>query len=128
MTNREAFQMSLPRYMERAGISQSDLAEAVGVSKSTVHCWVHGKAFPRIDVMQRIADVLGCETDDLTYPARLRFDISQPQRFHSDVIKIIDDRIDALESYEEMRRLWQKASPAAKKAALAVLKSMAENE
>ena len=55
MTDREAFAVTLPKYMDKAGITKSELAEAVGVSKSTVSCWVHGKAFPRIDVMQRIA-------------------------------------------------------------------------
>lgn len=65
MTNREAFRKLLPKYMSKNNMNNRELAKAVGMSESTVHCWLTGKAFPRIDVIQKIADVLNCSTDDL---------------------------------------------------------------
>jgi transcriptional regulator with XRE-family HTH domain len=127
MTDREAFTITLPKYMDKAGITKSELAEAVGVSKSTVSCWVHGKAFPRIDVMQRIADVLGCETDDLTYIAKLRFAEPDPRPNNQDILTMLEARIITVSEDKELKELWASASPAAKKAALAVLRSMKEN-
>lgn len=126
MTNREAFAITLPKYMERAKMNQTDLANAVGVSKATVHCWVKGIAFPRVDVMQRVADVLGCETDDLTYVAKMHFAGSDSQQILPEVLMMLENRINAVNEDKELRMLWEKASPAAKKAALAVLRSMQE--
>lgn len=65
MTQREIFQRMLPYFMNRSRVNQVELATRLGVSKSTVNCWVSGKSFPRIDKIQQIADILGCSTDDL---------------------------------------------------------------
>ena len=92
MTNREAFVKLLPLYMKRAGTNQRELAKAVGKSESTVHCWVNGKAFPRIDMIQKIADVLGCTTDDLLQTNDVHFpDYSRP--VHQDAMSTITKRI-----------------------------------
>ena len=63
--NKEVFWTVLPRFMTIAGMNQTDLAKAVGVSKATVNCWIKRKSFPEMDTVQKIADVLGCRTDDL---------------------------------------------------------------
>jgi DNA-binding transcriptional regulator YdaS (Cro superfamily) len=38
--------MDIKTYLETAGISQSELARAVGVRQPTVHKWVHGISLP----------------------------------------------------------------------------------
>ena len=65
---RKVFQENLQYYMQKNGTSQQDLVNALGVSKSTVSDWVHGKNYPRIDVMQRIADYFGIIMNKLTMP------------------------------------------------------------
>ena len=65
MATREEFKKNLPYYMDLAGVNQVELAKAVGVSKSTVSTWLSGRSYPRIDVIQKTADVLNCTTDDL---------------------------------------------------------------
>lgn len=79
--------------------------------------------------MQRVADVLGCETDDLTYLAKIHFAGvgSERQTVHPEVLKMLDAMINKANDDDELRKLWPKASAAAKKAALAVLRSMADN-
>lgn len=133
MDKREIFKRELPRYMNKAGMKQIDLAKALGMSKSTVHCWITGKAFPEIDTVQRIADALGCETDDLLVdqsekkPNRLmNLLITEPQSFDPSVLSLLRDRLKPQTPKEdaEMVVLWRSASVTAKRAAIAVLKSM----
>ena len=47
------------------GITQIQLASDLGVDKSTVAKWETGKAFPRADLLPKIADLLGCSIDQL---------------------------------------------------------------
>lgn len=138
MTNRELFPMKLKYYMENARVNQTDLATAVNVSKSTVHCWLTGKAFPRIDVIQRIADTLGCKTDDLLVRSKMSLELPRVS-FHPNVVSMVQNRAEGRqmmafdsapaptalnEDDEELIRLWSDATPTAKQAALAVLKAM----
>lgn len=64
-TVKEIFWNVLPEKMNEAGIRSVDLANALGLNKATVSNWIHRKAFPEMDNVQRIADVLHCKTDDL---------------------------------------------------------------
>lgn len=140
MTNRELFPMKLKTYMDMARVNQTELADAVGVSKSTVHCWLTGKAFPRIDVIQKIADTLGCKTDDLLVKSTASLmagagGIRMPNvpagspAFHAIAARVAE--YNAAKNHpllppddEEFIQLWSRATPTAKQAALAVLKAM----
>lgn len=108
MASREVFKKNLAYYMDLAGVNQVELAKAVDVSKSTVSTWLSGRSYPRIDVIQKVADVLNCETDNLVAEntETVRQQISE------------DEKI--------LFRLARNASPSALKAAVAVLKSMEE--
>lgn len=106
MANRENFKKNLSYRMTLAGVNQVELAKSVSVSESTVSTWLSGRSYPRIDTVQRIADVLGCETDDLVLES-------------SEVLQqeISDDE-------KALFRLARNAKPEAIRAAVAVLKSM----
>lgn len=62
---RIVFVKNLRRYMNSRSIEQSDIVSSLGVSASTVSDWVTGKKYPRVDVMQRLADYLGVLLSDL---------------------------------------------------------------
>ena len=64
-TVKERFWDILPVKMYEAGIRQGDLATALGKNKATVSNWVNRKAFPEMDNIQEIANVLNCTADDL---------------------------------------------------------------
>lgn len=49
----------------RQGISQVDLAKAIGVTGSAVSQYESGKRKPNIDTLKKIAQVLDCTVDDL---------------------------------------------------------------
>ena len=51
--------------LERAGISQQQLADRVGVSEGTVSYWCSGKKGPSADKLPSIASALGCDINSL---------------------------------------------------------------
>ena len=50
---------------KEAGLTQMLLAQAVGVSRSTVAMWESGKSAPTSEKIPILADKLGCSIDDL---------------------------------------------------------------
>lgn len=53
------------RYREAAGMSQRQLAVALGIDQSAVSFWETGKSEPTLFNLRRLADVLGCKPADL---------------------------------------------------------------
>lgn len=49
----------------KLGMTQADLAGALGVDPSTVAKWESEKAYPRADLLPKIAGLLGCTIDEL---------------------------------------------------------------
>ena len=96
MDTKEIFRTRLPYYMKRAGMNQVELAKAVDKSEASVSLWLSGGAFPRIGTIQKIADVLGCETDDLLVAgtgSMIDLFSGASQKFHPSVVASIDNRI-----------------------------------
>ena len=60
------FVKNLAVLMERRGVTQADICTELGVSSATVSNWCTGKKYPRIDVMQRLADFLRVNLSALT--------------------------------------------------------------
>lgn len=50
---------------ERAGLSQKQLAEALGLDQSSVSLWERGITAPTVGTIYRLASVLGCHPGDL---------------------------------------------------------------
>ncbi len=133
MDTKETFRMRLPYYMKRAGMNQIELAKAVGKSEASVSLWLSGRVFPRIDTIQKIADVLGCQTDDLLIEGNssmINMFNGAPQRFHPLVAELLDNRIqqETLEEDAKLAALWRTASIHAKRAAITILESMREDK
>lgn len=64
MTRREKmFNLMVRR--KAAGLTQQQLANAVGVAKNTISAYETGQRFPRRDVWDKMAAVLNCEPKDL---------------------------------------------------------------
>lgn len=53
------------QFREQAGLTQKQLAEAVGVDQSAVARWENGENNPTAARIMQIADVLGCNPGDL---------------------------------------------------------------
>ena len=50
---------------KKAGLSQAELASAVGVTQASVAMWECGNKYPSSDKLPAIAVALGCSIDDL---------------------------------------------------------------
>ena len=50
---------------ERSGMSQQELAQALGVDQSAVCLWETGKTKPRAKLLPALAKILCCSIDDL---------------------------------------------------------------
>ena len=62
---REQFPKTLKYYMDKYHLSQSDIAERLGVSNATVSMWCNGRKFPRVDKMQELANIFGVLISDM---------------------------------------------------------------
>ena len=65
-TMREIFVKNLRYLMEKKGITQADICRDLNVSSATVSDWFTGKKYPRVDTMQRLADLFGVRFSTLT--------------------------------------------------------------
>ncbi|AIR98588.1 helix-turn-helix domain-containing protein [Streptomyces glaucescens] len=77
----EAFGPWLRRQLQRADMSQADLADRVGKTRAAVSAWVTGRAEPREETKVRIAEILGT---DLASVVTRTCDVSgsRPVRWH----------------------------------------------
>ena len=46
-------------------LTQDDVAEAIGVQRSTVAMWESGKSVPRTELLPKIAKLYSCTVDEL---------------------------------------------------------------
>ena len=59
------FNENLKNARERKGMSQKDVAEEIGVAKSTYSLYESGNREPNVQTIKKIADVLSVSADDL---------------------------------------------------------------
>lgn len=59
-------------------MTYSELAQKIGVNKSTVSMWVSKKSMPRMDLLEKIANVFGVTPDDL-----LKSSLTLGERIHN---------------------------------------------
>ena len=71
-TAREIFVKNLRFFMESRDVTQADICRELGVSSATVSDWCTGKKYPRIDAMQKLADLLGVRYSTLTTESGMR--------------------------------------------------------
>ena len=67
-TAREIFVLNLRRLMAERRITQTDIVTTLRITPSTVSDWCLGKKYPRVDTMQRLADLFDVPMSSLTTP------------------------------------------------------------
>lgn len=84
------FSVNLNRLLNETGKLQVEVAHAIGVSQQTFNTWTKGKAFPRIDKVQALADYFKVDKTDLidespeglTYPQIIGSNIRRYLKMH----------------------------------------------
>ena len=56
---------ALKELRRAAGLSQRELADALGVSYTAVNKWELGRSWPAAPMLPRLANILECSLDDL---------------------------------------------------------------
>ena len=94
--NKEVFSRNLRRHLEQSGKMQKEVAAAVGVSTGTFSDWLKGRAYPRMNKVQRLAEYFGIMMSDLVENENVRTEtISDKEQLVLDLFhKIPDDRKD----------------------------------
>lgn len=49
----------------KAGFTQPQVSEALGIPQSTIACWETGRALPRADKLPVLAKLFGCTIEEL---------------------------------------------------------------
>lgn len=57
--------LKIKEYRQQAGLTQSQLASAVGVQQKQISAWETGRNEPSIKVLKAMAQALDCKIDDL---------------------------------------------------------------
>ena len=65
MNEKELLGAKITNARKSANVSQLELAEMVGIQQSHLSRIENGRYMPRVDIVARIADALGCKIDDL---------------------------------------------------------------
>lgn len=58
-------------YRHKAGMTQEQLAEKLGVTPSCITMWETGNRKPDIINLKKLARILGCTTDELLEPIEI---------------------------------------------------------
>lgn len=95
--NKETMAKNIRRYLEAKGMSMPALADAIGVPYNTVNNWCNGSNYPRIDKIERMANLFGCSKADL---------VEEPETIRAEIL----DR--AFAGRPEMRDLFEAADKA----------------
>lgn len=102
MKLREFFSQRLIAARKARKVTQSELAEAIGVGQATVSAWEAGKKSPRLDEIERMA---GFFNEPVTYfcdheSKAERIVIKDHLSYHEAVIERLKDRLAELEQEE----------------------------
>ena len=105
------FQIRLKELREKAGYSQQSFADAIGVKQSTVGNWEAGAREPKLEVMQKLADLFDVSVDYLIgrdNTPKPRKEAEQKKEISDEDIKFAlfgGDVTD--EAYEDVKRFAQ---------------------
>lgn len=63
--NKQIMARNIKKYMERKGVSNQQLCDALDIKYTTFMDWIKGVTYPRIGKVELMANYFGCEKSDL---------------------------------------------------------------
>ncbi len=75
----EGIRMNLRKLREKAGLSQAELGNLVGLKQTTISQYESGAREPNLDLTQKIADVLDVSLDELVRPLPLQVESNEKE-------------------------------------------------
>lgn len=62
--------MTIKQYREDMGMTQAQLADAIGVAQNHISRWERGTVAPSVETLRKMAEIFGCRMDDITPSAK----------------------------------------------------------
>lgn len=62
--------MTIKQYREDMGMTQTQLADALGVAQNHISRWERGTVAPSVETLRKMAEIFGCRMDDITPSAK----------------------------------------------------------
>ncbi len=90
-------ELAIKELRKKLHISQSEFAEAVGVSMRTVGSWERGESFPNAEQIWNCAKALGCSPNEI-----LCWNDEEPSRG-----KLTNDEREIVDNYRDSSPQWQ---------------------
>lgn len=81
---RKIFIKNLNKYLDSFQMNQADLASRLSVNKSVVSSWISGSRYPRMNTMEKIANIFNIEKSDLIEDKSEK----EPTSYHAKGIRI----------------------------------------
>jgi transcriptional regulator with XRE-family HTH domain len=63
--NKQVFAENFNYYLEKSGKKKIDIARDLGISQCTISDWVKCRTYPRMDKIESLAKIFGCEMSEL---------------------------------------------------------------
>lgn len=57
--------MKIKELRKSKNMTQNELANSIGVERTTVTMWETGNSVPSIDALKKLAEIFNCKIDDL---------------------------------------------------------------
>lgn len=89
--NKEIMARNIRHYMELHNKSRNDMCTALGVKYTTFTDWVNGKAYPRIDKIELMANYFGIQKSDLVEDGRASQQVPPLQRQLLSLLEQLND-------------------------------------
>ena len=94
--------MRLRQLRKEKNLNQSDIAEKLRVSRSSVANWENGIRFPDCQSVKQLAVIFGVSVDYLYGQSNHRYNINIPDYFELDLTKLNDAGTDMLCEYYKL--------------------------
>lgn len=82
------FSENLKMFMDRYGISNTELAKRVGVSEVAVSRWKNGDRNPRAGIVEQLCSIFNCSYNDLMGPNSA--EIQLDKEAYTEVLKLLE--------------------------------------
>ena len=104
----DIFSKNLSKYVAESGRTQLEIAKAIGVSAPTFNMWMNGKALPRIDKIQRLADYFGIDKADLITEETPKKDNPILRQLNFEISQMHENQQKRLLEYVRLMRIMNK--------------------
>lgn len=96
LIDRGSFAVRLRALRKEKGMTQTELAEKIGTTRSSIANWENGSRFPEVRYMQTMARIFAVPIDYLCGKSKHRYNINVPDYFEFDMTKLNSKGIDML--------------------------------